>query len=65
MSLKDHQETVDEFYDRIYVNFLHCIVFVYPIKLNEGTPQKWTLSQAREYVKYLEFLEKKVNEILI
>ena len=57
-------ETIDEFYNRIYVN---CIGY-YPIVLvwlsakakglitsdKKLRPKRWTIDQAKQYVQYLE-----------
>lgn len=51
-------ETLDEWFERIYVNFPREIVFVYPVKLNKGPATIWKLKDARDYVKYLEQEEK-------
>ena len=57
-----HKDTSEDFYNRIFVNFMSEVVFVYPHKISIGIPIKWTIRQARQYINYLEFNE--INECL-
>ena len=49
-------ETLDNYMERAYADFVSWDgkVLVYPIKIGKGKPQRWTVEQARQYVRYLE-----------
>ena len=47
-------ETLDNFFERIYVNFIKDIVFIFSDKRRIGKPQKWNCEKARQYVNYLQ-----------
>ena len=47
-------ETETQFFSRIYVNFAVGSVWVYANHKMDGTPQNWTIQQARQYLNYLE-----------
>lgn len=60
-SLSGHNhESVEEFMDRVYVDFILEKALVFPHKIGEEKPQRWTLDQLRQYVLYL-----KSKEIII
>ena len=47
-------ETIDEFFDRIYVNGVNGRVFVYPKKRGEGTKVEiWSIETMQNYLKWL------------
>lgn len=58
-------ETIDDFMNRINVNFIHDIVFVYPskqalkLKSSKLKVERWNTKQAREYITYLRENENK------
>lgn len=54
------KETVDHFLNRVYVLFPSDIVWVYPHKNRVGDADKWTVNQAKQYIKYLEQQEEEV-----
>ena len=47
-------ETINNFLNRIFVNFIDDKVFVYQSFKKIGTPDIWTVRQAKDYLKYLE-----------
>lgn len=46
-------EGIEQFYDRIYVNWVSEKVLVYPKTRGKGNPEIWTLGQKEQYVNYL------------
>lgn len=57
--MSKNMETINQFIDRIYTNFTKDTVLVFPSKRALkpdviSTPDKWTVQQARDYIKYLE-----------
>ena len=48
------QESISEFFERIYVNHITDTVLVWETKKMEGIPKRWTIKQVREYLAYLE-----------
>lgn len=57
-------ETVDDFYDRTYWNYVKGKVLVYPSKsakksLSFFKPEVWSLEKAEQYLNYLESVEER------
>ena len=46
-------EAIENFYNRIYVDFTRDKVWVYPSVIGKGKPEIWTLQQKEQYVNYL------------
>lgn len=51
-------ETLNQFYDRIWVSFLKDKVWVFKKKRGEGRPDKMDIKSAKNYIQYLENLYK-------
>jgi hypothetical protein len=46
-------EIKDNFFDRIYVSFIDQEVFVFKDKNKSSRPEKWSMQEAKEYLRFL------------
>lgn len=57
--LNQYFESVDDFFDRTYINFKREKAVVYQRKIGEGQFEMWSISKVKKYLKVLTQRENK------